>query len=85
VRVLWVLIGEWESRQRGRSVGNNGNEHGGLYCGLVGKLAQGKMWCAWLTVKGFEMPRGKTAPGLGGLEFFERASWIRTRSLMRCL
>ncbi len=83
--MLWVLIGEWESRQRGRSIGNNRNEHGGLYCGRVGKLAQGKMWCAWLTVKGLNAKGARPLLGLGGLEFFERASWIRTRSFMRCL
>ncbi len=48
-------------------------------------VAQDEMWGAWLTVKGFECRGARLLFGLDGLEFFERASWVRARSFMRYL
>ena len=76
--MLWVLIGEWEAALREQAVDNDWNEHGALYCGGFGGLAQGKMRGAWLTAKGSECRRTTPLLGLDGLEFLERASWIRT-------
>src|SRR5260370_28489366 len=36
------------------------------------------MWDDWLTVKGFESRGARPLLGLDGLEFFGRASWVRT-------
>ena len=83
--MLWVLIGEWESTSRGRAVGDDKNEHGALYCGVFGGLARGQMRDAWLGAKGFACCGTTPLLKLDGLEFLEIASWIGTRSIMKCL
>jgi len=74
------FIGEWESTSRGRAVGNDGNEHDALYCGVCGGLGQGKLQGAWLTAKGFECGRTTPLLELDSHEFLERASWMRARA-----
>ena len=48
MRVLWVLLGEWEATQRGAEVGNGGGEHGALQFDVLYGRAQGNMGSAWL-------------------------------------
>jgi|GEM_PF-6093664 hypothetical protein len=56
-----------------------------MYGGVFGGLARGQMRVAWLIAMGFACCGTTPLLARDIHEFLERASWIGTRSIMKCL